>query len=142
MLKLRSTLPNLANICLHKSTSAKFYPFTQTDNDLLQNIREDMAGFPSIVFTRKTVVNGTFIRNSKNICKSIAGIDASRHYPYSTCQRMPTGLYTRWEHDTESNRFKPEQKYLDSLRTWLSQISKDKDLTVKLRVSAPQELRK
>ena len=27
MLKLGCTVPNLANICLHKSTSAKFYPF-------------------------------------------------------------------------------------------------------------------
>ena len=31
MLKLGCTLPNLANICLHKSTSAKFYPFTETE---------------------------------------------------------------------------------------------------------------
>ena len=29
MLKLGCTLPNLGNICLHKSTSAKFYPFTK-----------------------------------------------------------------------------------------------------------------
>ena len=28
VLKLGCTLPNLANICLHKSTDAKFYPFT------------------------------------------------------------------------------------------------------------------
>ena len=27
MLKLVCTLPNLANICLHKSTNSKFYPF-------------------------------------------------------------------------------------------------------------------
>ena len=38
MLKLGCTLPNLTNICLHKSTSAKFYPFTETDKDLLQKI--------------------------------------------------------------------------------------------------------
>ena len=44
MLKLGCILPNLANICLHKSTSAKFYPFTETDKDLLQKIREDMVG--------------------------------------------------------------------------------------------------
>ena len=109
MLKLGCTLPNLANICLHKSTSAKFYPFTETDKDLLQKVREDMVGGPSIVFTRKTVVDETFIRNSGNICKSIVGIDASQLYPYSMCQPMPTGLYTRWEYDTESNRFKPQQ---------------------------------
>ena len=110
MLKLGCTLPNLANICLHKSTNAKFYPFTETDKDLLQKIREDMVGGPSIDFTHKAVVDETFIRKSENICKSIVGIDASQQYPYSMCQPMPTGLYTRWEYDTESNRFKPQQK--------------------------------
>ena len=109
MLKLGCTLPNVANICLHKSTSGKFYPFTETDKDLLQKIREDMVGGPSIVFTRKAVVDETFIRKSENICKSIVGIDASQLYPYSMCQPMPTGLYTRWEYDTESNRLKPQQ---------------------------------
>ena len=92
MLKLGWPLPNLANICLHKSTSAKFYPFTETDKDLLQKFREDMVGGPSIVFTRKAVVDETFIRKSENVCKSIVGIDASQLYPYSMCQPMPTGL--------------------------------------------------
>ena len=68
ILKLACTLPILANNCLHKSTSAKFYPFTETDKDLLQKIREDMVGGPSIVFTRKAVFDETFIRNSENIC--------------------------------------------------------------------------
>ena len=103
MLKLGCTLPNLPNNCLHKSISVKFYPFTETDKDLLQKIREDMVGGPSIVFTRKAVVNETFIRNSGNICKSIVGIDASQLYPYSMCQPMPTVLYTPREYDTESN---------------------------------------
>ena len=68
-----------------------------------------MVGGPSIVFTREAVVDETFIRNSEIICKSIVGIDASQLYPYSMCQPMPTGLYTRWEYDTESDRFKPQQ---------------------------------
>ena len=38
MLKLGCKLPNSANICLHKSTSAKFYPFTETDKNFLQKI--------------------------------------------------------------------------------------------------------
>ena len=109
MLKLGCTLPNLANICLHNSTRAKFYPFTETDKDLLQNFRQDMVGGLLIVFTRKAVVDETFVRYSGNICKSIVGIDASQLYPYSMCQPMPTGLYTRWEYDTESNRFKSQQ---------------------------------
>ena len=38
MIKLGGTIPNLANICLHKSTDAKFYPFTEGDRDLLEKI--------------------------------------------------------------------------------------------------------
>ena len=77
MLQLGCTLPNLANICLHKSTHSKFYPFTENDKDLLEKVREDMVGGPSIVFTRKAVVNENFIRKSTNLCKSIVVIDAS-----------------------------------------------------------------
>ena len=109
MLKIWCTLPNLANICLHKFTSTKFYPFTETDKDLLQETRKDIVGGASIVFTREAVVDETFILNSKNISKSIVGLDASHLYPYSMCRPMPTGLFTRWECDTKSNRFKPEQ---------------------------------
>ena len=56
MLNLGCTLPNLANICLHKSTKYKFYPFCESDKDLCEKTREDMTGGPSIVFTRKAVV--------------------------------------------------------------------------------------
>ena len=59
MLKLGCTLPNLANICLHNH---KFYPFFEGDKDLCEKIREDMTGDPSIVFTRKAVVDQTYIR--------------------------------------------------------------------------------
>ena len=109
MLKLGSTLPNLANICLHKLTDSKIYPFTESDKDLLEKIWEDMVGGPSIVFTRKAVVDETFIRKSSHLCKSIVGIDASQLYPYSKCQSMPNGLYTRWEYDSESKRFTARQ---------------------------------
>ena len=109
MLKLGCTLPNLANICLHKSTDAKFYPFTEGDKDLLEKIREDIVGGPSIVFTRKAVVDENFIRKSPNICKSIVGIDASQLYPYSICQPMPTDLYTLWDIDSETSRLTPRQ---------------------------------
>ena len=109
MLKLGCTLPNLANVCLHKSKDSKFYPFTESDKDLLEKIREDVVGGPSIVFTRKAVVDETFIRKSSNLCKSIVGIDASQLCPYSMCQPMPTGLYTRWEYDSETKRFPARQ---------------------------------
>ena len=57
MLMLGCTLPNLADICLHKSTDAKFYPFAEVEKDQLEKIREDVVAGPSIVFTRKAVVD-------------------------------------------------------------------------------------
>ena len=109
MLKLGCTLSNLANICLHKSTDTKFYPITEGDKYLVEQIREDVVGGPSIVFTRKAIVDETFIRKSTNIFKSIVGIDASQLYPYSMCQPLPTGLYTRWDIDSDTIRFTPRQ---------------------------------
>ena len=109
LLKLGCTLPILANICLHKSSDSNFYPFTESDKDLLEKIREDMVGGPSVVFTRKTVVDESFICKLSNLCKSIVGIDASQIYPYSMCQPMPTGLYTRWEYKSETKRFTARQ---------------------------------
>ena len=94
MLKLGCTLPNLANICLHKSTDSKCYSFTESDKDLLETIREGLVGGSSIVFARKSVVDKTFIRKSTSLCWSIVGIDASQLYPYSMCQSMPAGLHT------------------------------------------------
>ena len=92
MLKLRCTLRRVANICLHKTSTAKFYPITQNDNNTSEKICEDTVGGLSIVFTRKTIVDQHFIRDSTNWCKSVVGVDASQLYLLSVCQAMPTGL--------------------------------------------------
>ena len=114
MLKISCNSSNLANICLHKSTDAKFYSFTEGDNDVLEKIREDVVSGPNIVFTGKAVVNETFFWKSTNLCKSIVAIDASRLYPYSMCQPMPTSLYTRWDCNSETSRFIPRQNKTSS----------------------------
>ena len=109
MLKLRSILPNLANICLHKSTDRKFYPFIEADKELHEKLWGETTGGPSIVFTRKGVVDKKFIRRSNNICKAIVGIDASQLYLFSMCQAMPTRIYTRWEFYSNLQNFKARQ---------------------------------
>ena len=63
MLKLGCSLPYLAIICLHKYTDVKFHPLTEGEK-----IWEDVVSGPSIVFTRKAVVDETFIWKSANIC--------------------------------------------------------------------------
>ena len=138
MLKLGCTLPNLDNICSRKSTDAKFYPFKERDKDLLEKNREDAVDGPSIVFTCKAVVEETFIRKSANICKSFVGIDASQLYPYSTCQPMPTGLYTHWNFDSEMSRFTPRQNKTCSFEIMVMFFSNQQDQNVKLKASLQQ----
>ena len=108
ILELGWTLPFLATICPRKSTDRKFYPFTEADKNLLEKVR-DVVGGPSIVLTSKAVVAETFIRKSSNLYKSIVGIDASQLSTYLMCQPVPPVLYTRWDLDSETNRFTPRQ---------------------------------
>ena len=69
MLKLGCSLPKLANICLHKSTDSKFYPLTESDKDLLEKIREDMVGGPSIVLHAKQWLT-KLLSATQRICAS------------------------------------------------------------------------
>ena len=81
VLELDYTLPKLAKICLHKSTAAKFYPFTESDKDLLEEKSKDMVEGPSIVFTRKFFVSEMLIRDSWNRWKTFVGIITSQLHP-------------------------------------------------------------
>ena len=142
MLKLGCTLPNLANICLNKSTNHKFYPFFEGDKNLCEKIRKDMTGGPSIVFTQKAVVDQTYFRNSSNICKTIVGIDASQLYPFSVCQEMPTGLYTRWGMTLKLIVLELKITEQETSRTWLCLSIKNGDQNVKFRVFTQPESRR
>ena len=91
LLKLGCTLPNVVNVCLHKSTDAKFNRFMETDKSQLEK-NQDFVGGRLNVFARKAVVNESFFQNSTEICSSKVGIDARQH---SMCQPTPIGLFTR-----------------------------------------------
>ena len=92
---------------MQKSTNYKIYPFCESSKYLCEKIRTGLTGGTSILFTQKAVVEETIIRNSSNICvKKIVGINASKLYTFSMCQDMPTGLYMKWEHDTDLQKFR------------------------------------
>ena len=61
MLNLGCTLPNIAKLRLHKSTTVKFHFFTENDKDFLEKLHENMVGGASFVFTRKAIVDEIFI---------------------------------------------------------------------------------
>ena len=99
MLKLGCILPDLANICLHKSTDYRFYLLLSKDKDLFEKIWENMTRGPSIVFTWKAVANRTL----------------SQLYPYLLCQNMPICLFTRWDYYEETHKFNARQNRLRSI---------------------------
>ena len=77
MLKLGCTLPNLANICLHSSTSAKFYPFTENQKRFaLKFGKMWLEGRQKCLQIK--MLSTRHICNSTNFCKLIVGINASQ----------------------------------------------------------------
>ena len=61
------------------STGLKNYNYSKTFSGFLQwyNIKDVVPTLEDMQKIRKAVANGTFIRKSNNLCKSIVGIDAS-----------------------------------------------------------------
>ena len=110
MLNLGCTLPNLANVCLHKSTGAKFYPFTETNKDVLQKIREDMVGGPSIVPTRIDVVDDFLSGFKERFVRLLLALTQA-NFILILCVSPCEHGYTHdgdMKYDTESIRFKPQ----------------------------------
>ena len=96
----------------------QFYLFCERDKEFCKKIREDMTSGPSKFFTGKDVIDETLIKNSSNICKSVVGINASQLYPFSMCQDLPTGMYTRWSLTLISRSVKLDITELAFLREW------------------------
>ena len=100
-----------------------------------------MVSGPSIVFTRKAVVDETFIVNSKKFVNLLLEFTQASFILIlcvSPCQQDYTrdGNMTQKLMGSNLNKTIPE-----TLRTWLCHMPKGKDLTVKFRFSTPQELR-
>ena len=127
LLEFGVTLPNLASNCSHKSIDSSFYLFTETDNDFLEKIREDMVVGPFRVFTRKVVVDETCIRKSTNLCKTFVGINDSQPIPTQCVSQSRlvyildrnTVLKPNASHHTKTN---PARS-----RKWISHFSKQLD---------------
>ena len=134
ILKLGCILPNLANICLLNSTDYKFYPLFLSDSDLFEKKNGKIWPVVTELLFRKAVANETFIRKSNNLCKSNIDIDASQFYPYSMRQDMPTRMYTRWDDNEETQKFKAGQNRFQRLKIWSSHTFKQSDLKAKWKL--------
>ena len=99
------TLPNLTNICLHKSNHKKFYLFVEADKDLrvpLLSLLEKRLWIKHIFETQKTFANQTPV-----------------NFAPSQCVNVPTGLYTRREFDSDSQKFKARQNKMRKIENMI-----------------------
>ena len=108
MLKLGCTLPNLANICLQKSTDAKFYTVTEGDEDLLENIQAE-SSVVHLSFSHAKQLLRKFCSKVYKHFRSFFKIDANQLYLYFKGQTLLTVSYTHWDIDSETSRLTPQQ---------------------------------
>ena len=74
MLNLGCTLPNLANICLHKSADTKTYPSTEADTDLTEKI-ENMSIVVHLSFLHaKQLVMKFLFENQQTYANLLLGL--------------------------------------------------------------------
>ena len=109
MLKLGCTLPNLANICLHKTTDSNCTLLLKVTRTCWRRFVKIWLVVRLLSSHASLWLTKLFFRKSTTLCKSIVGIDASQLYLYSMCQPMPTGLYSRWNYDSASQKIMPRQ---------------------------------
>lgn len=89
------SVPGLTMKYLFKSSpDAKFWLFSEDDNDLYYTFKNNLVGGASIIFNRYSEKNKTKIRGGKT-CKKILGLDANALYLGAIAQEMPTGEYRR-----------------------------------------------
>ena len=93
-LKLCCTLPNLANICWQKFNDAKFYPFTEGDEDLLEKIREDVVGGPYYRFyTKSKLLMKPFFENQQSYANLLLGLTLANYTPTRCVIHVDRSLY-------------------------------------------------
>ena len=138
MLKLGCTLPNLANICLHKSTDAKFYPSTEGDKE--KNFEKMLLVVHVSFLHAKQLLKKLFFESLQtfaNLLKSIVGIDASQLHPYSMCPCLPlltrVGISMQKRVDSHLDKTRPA-----ALTRWSCLISNEQDQKVKFKASLQQ----
>ncbi len=72
------------------------------NKDLHEIAQRNIVGGPSIIFTRYHEAGKIYIRNSKNKCRSIIGLDCNSLYLSTFLGKQSNGLGARWDRDPTS----------------------------------------
>ena len=96
MFKRAITLPGLSLLYALSTTGARFEYFGERFSDIYKELRNNVVGGASTVFTRyhekgKTVLRGDEFGDAAQGCEKIEGYDANSLYLYCLGMEMPTG---------------------------------------------------
>ena len=138
MLKLGCTLPNLANICPHKCTDAKFHPFTEGYKDLLKNFEEtSLADYLSFLHAKQLLMK-LLSESLQTFADLLLGLMPAHFTPTRCVNPCPPVFLRVW-----TSIQKPVDSHLDktrlvALKLWYCLIFNVQYLIVKLRASTLQ----
>ena len=135
MLKLGCTLANLTNLCLHKSTDAKLYPFTEGYKNLLEKIPEYVSGGRLSFLHAKQLLTELLFESLQTYSNLLVRLMPANYNPKRCVNRCPQFFTRVW-----ISIQKPVDSYLDKTRplarkVWSRLIFNEKDLIVKFRAS-------
>ena len=142
MLKLGCTLPNLANLCLHKSTDAKFYPFTEADKDLLEKFEKMLLVVHLSFLHAKQLLMKLLYESLQTYANLLLGLMPANYTPTQCVNPCPP-VFIRVGISIQ----KPVDSYLDktrpgALKIWSCLISNEQDQNAKLKASLQQAVRR
>ena len=141
--KLGCTLPNLANICFHKSTVAKFYPFTEGDTDLLEkNSRRCCWWSIYRFYTQSSCWWNFFFESLQTYANLLLRLMPANYIPTRCVKpRLPVfirvGIWIQKCVDSHLDKTRPA-----ALKIWSCPISNEQDQNVKLKASLQHADRK
>ena len=139
MLKLGCNLPNLANICLHKSTDAKLYPFTQRDKDLLgKNEKMLLVVHLSFLLFFISCWWNFHSKNQQTYANLLLGLTLAKYTPtrcVNPCRPVfiRVGISIQKRVDSYFDKTRPA-----AFKKWSCFFSNEKDQNKKLKASLQQ----
>ena len=81
MLNFGSTLPNLVNICLHKSTDAKFFSFTEGDKDRSEKFEKMLLVVHLSFLNAKQLMMKLSFENQETYANLLLGLTLANYTP-------------------------------------------------------------
>ena len=133
MLNLGCTLPNLANICLHKSTEASFYSVTEGDIPFWKKFEKMLLVVYLSFLHGKQLLMKLFFENQQTYANPLLGLTLA-NYTSTRCVNTCWVVFIRVGISIQ----KRLDSYLDKtrpavLKIWSFPISNEQDQNVKLK---------